>query len=81
MSENPYSKMSLEELNTKVKTLKSVTSIFSGILFVLVFAVVFLGIRKGFSAISIVPVALIPILIINLGTLKKIQDEIKSRNS
>jgi hypothetical protein len=81
MSENPYSKMSLEELNAKVKTLKSVTSIFSGILFVLVFAVVFLGIRKGFSAISIVPVALIPILIINLGTLKKIQDEIKSRNS
>ena len=81
MKENPYSKFSLDELNTKVKNLKKATSIFTGLLMVLMFAVIFLAIRQGFSMMTLVPTALLPMLIVNLMSLNAIQKEIKSRNS
>ncbi|WP_394992399.1 hypothetical protein [Emticicia sp.] len=80
MKENNYSQMSLEELKAKEKTLKSATSAFIGVLIVLVFAVVFLGIRQGFSVFSVLPVAFLPLLLVNISGLKKVQEEIKSRN-
>lgn len=80
MKENKYSKMSLEELKAKEKTTKSAISAFIGILMVLVFAVVFLGIRQGFSAFSVLPMAFLPLVIVIISSLKKLQDEIKSRN-
>lgn len=79
MKENPYSKMSLEELEAKAKNLKKATSIFTGILLVLGFAVTFLAIRQGFSSMTLVPTALLPIFIINLFSLNAIQKEINSR--
>ncbi len=81
MKENPYSKLSLDELNTKVKNLKKATSIFTGVLMVLMFAVIFLAIRQGFSMMTLVPTALLPMLIVNIMSLNAIQKEIKSRNS
>lgn len=81
MKENPYSKLSLDELNTKAKNLKKVTSIFTGVLMVLMFAVIFLAIRQGFSMMTLVPTALLPMLIVNIMSLNAIQKEIKSRNS
>ncbi len=79
MKENKYAQMSLDELKAKEKTLKSATSAFIGILIVLVFAVVFLGIRQGFSVFSVLPVAFLPLLLANISGLKKLQEEIKSR--
>ena len=79
MKENKYAQMSLEELKAKEKTLKSATSVFIGMLMVMVFAVVFLGIRQGFSVFSVLPVAFLPLLIANISGLKKVQEEIKSR--
>ena len=81
MKENPYSKLSLDELNTKVKNLKKATSIFTGALMVLMFAVIFLAIRQGFSMMTLVPTALLPMLIVNIMSLNANQKEIKSRNS
>ncbi|GGD60248.1 hypothetical protein GCM10011514_25260 [Emticicia aquatilis] len=81
MKENPYAKLSLDELKTKAKNLKKATSIFTGILMVLIFAVVFLAIRQGFSMMTLVPTALLPMLIINIMSLNTIQKEIQSRKS
>ena len=69
MSENTYSKMSLDELNNKAKNLKKATSIFTGVLMVLIFAVVFLAIRQGFSTMTLIPTALLPMLLINLNSM------------
>ncbi|MFY7908897.1 MAG: hypothetical protein ACOVO2_05075 [Emticicia sp.] len=81
MKENPYAKMTLEELETKAKNAKKATSAIVGLLMVAVFAVVFLAIRQGFSAMTVVPSVLLPMLIINLASLNAIQKEIKSRKS
>ncbi len=81
MKENPYAKLSIEELQAKAKNLKKATSIFTGMLMVLMFAVIFLAIRQGFSMMTLVPTALLPMLIINLVSLAAIQKEIKARNS
>jgi purine-cytosine permease-like protein len=72
MKENHYSKMTLHELKTQAKTVKTVMSIFSGILLVLVFAAVFLSFRQGF--LLFIPVALFPIFFVilkNLNNIKK----------
>lgn len=80
MKEYKYAQLSLEELKTKAKKLKSITSIYTGMLMVLMFAVVFFGIRQGFSVISAVPFILFPILYVILKNAKELQDEIKSRS-
>lgn len=85
MKENPYAKMTLDDLKAQAKTVKTMMSVFSGILLVFVFVVVFLGIRKGFNGVfislSIMPVALLPIFFVMMNNLKKIQDEVKSRKN
>ncbi len=81
MKENPYSKLSLDELNTKVKKLKKATSTITGLLMIAMFVVIFLVIRQGFSTMTLVPTALLPMLIVNIMSLNAIQKEIKSRNS
>lgn len=81
MKENPYAKMTLDELNAKAKSLKSMTSIFSSLLLVMTFAGVFLSIRQGFSVFSVLPVTFLPLFIININNIKKIKEEIKSRES
>lgn len=81
MKENPYAKLSLEQLHTKAKKLKKATSTITGLLMIAMFAVIFLAIRQGFSMMTLVPTALLPILGINLMSLNTIQKEIKSRNS
>jgi len=85
MKENPYAKLTLDELNAKVKSLKSITSsitsAFSGILLIMTFIGVFLSIRQGFRVFSVLPVAFLPLFIININNIKKIKEEIKSRES
>lgn len=80
MKENKYAQLSTDELKAKAKKLKSITSLYTGMLMVLMFAVVFFGIRQGFSAISAFPFILLPILFVILKNAKELQDEIKSRS-
>ena len=56
-------------------------SVFCGILLVLVFTAIFLGIRQGFYGIPFIPVALFPMFFVILHNLNSIQKEIKSRQS
>ncbi len=81
MKENPYAKMTLEELQSQAKTVKIMMAIFSGILLVLMFSAVFLGIQQDFYALSFIPIALFPVFFVILNNLHNIQEEIKCREN
>ncbi|KAF2511893.1 redox-active disulfide protein 2 [Flavobacterium foetidum] len=74
-----FNEMTSEELIKTHKTLKTVTYLFGVILFVLFVLNIFLVANKGFSASNIIPIALLPIFILNMNTLKEIKKELESR--
>lgn len=80
MKQKPYSEMSLAELKNQEKTLKTVTYVLGGVLIVQFVVGIALSFTKGFSVFSILPFAFLPLMIVNLGNLKKIRAEIASRS-
>ena len=62
--------MTLNELKAQAKTVKTLMSVFGGILLVLVFIAVFLGIRQGFYGVSFIPIALFPNIFCNSAQFK-----------
>ncbi len=76
---NQFSQMSVEKLQQQAKTTKLVTGILAGMLAVLLVMAILLSIKKGFSTLVVVPFALLPIVIINMTSLKKIKQELESR--
>jgi hypothetical protein len=80
MSQKPLSELSNEELIKNEKKLKTVTGMLTGAIFVLFVINIVMAFTKGFSATSVVPIAFLPILIINFKTLKETKAEIKARN-
>lgn len=81
MMKHYYAKITLNELKAQAKIVKTMMSIFVGILLVLVFAAVSLGIRQGFYALSFIPIALFPLFFVILNNINNIQEEIKCRES
>ncbi len=81
MKQVPLSELSQEELLKKEKTLKAASTVLRGMLVVLAAASVYLTYLQGFSVFSVLPVTFLPIFIVNVGNLKKIQAEIASRNT
>jgi hypothetical protein len=81
MKQLPLSELSQEELLKKVKTAKVAISALGGLLIVLVASTVYLTYLQGFSVFTVLPVAFLPLFIINVSNLKKIQAEIASRNT
>ena len=81
MKQVPLSELSQEELLKKVKTGKIAISALGGLLIVLVAATVYLTYLQGFSVFTVLPVAFLPLFILNVSNLKKIQAEIASRNT
>ncbi|TCC86640.1 redox-active disulfide protein 2 [Pedobacter frigiditerrae] len=79
MSKKGLSELSNEELLKNEKTLKTITSMLAGAIFLLFVVNIFLAFKKGFSALSAVPIALLPIVIINFNSLKEMKKEIKAR--
>lgn len=79
MKNTKFSEMTTEELIKNQKTLKTVNSIFAVVLLMLFALNVYIVLRKGFSAMNVVPVALLPILFLNLSNLKEIKKELDSR--
>ncbi len=79
MATRKLSEMSNEALLKGEKSLKVITYVLAGMLLVIFALNMILSIKKGFSAINVVPIALLPIVIVNLGTLKKMKEELKSR--
>ncbi|MBD2757747.1 redox-active disulfide protein 2 [Spirosoma validum] len=76
---NQFSQMSIEKLQRQAKTIKIATGTLAGMLLVLLVMALFLSIKKGFSALVIIPFALLPILITNVNSLKQIKKELESR--
>lgn len=75
------SEMSLEELLQKEKMIKAAIYSLIALNIILLIAVIFLFVKKGFSALFVVPFSMVPIIIINSNSLKEIKKEIALRNS
>lgn len=69
-----------EELEKRAKSTKFVTSILLGSIIIQFAAGVYLTILKGFNVFLIIPVAFLPLIILNFNNLKKIKEEIAKRN-
>ncbi|MCP9752062.1 hypothetical protein [Ferruginibacter sp. HRS2-29] len=80
MAKLNLSEISDQELLRNEKLLKTLIPVFITALVILFVSSIFLGLRKGFSALSVVPVALLPVLIINIKSRQEIRKEIKARN-
>jgi len=80
MKDKKLNELSDEELLRKEKLLRMVSATLAGAIIVLVAANLFLSFKKGFSALHVIPVAFLPIVIINFTTLKEIKKEMKARN-
>jgi asparagine N-glycosylation enzyme membrane subunit Stt3 len=74
-----FSEMSVEKLQQQAKTIKVVTGTLAGMLLVLLVMAILLSIKKGFSALVIIPFALLPIVVTNVNSLKQIKQELESR--
>ncbi|PBJ11749.1 redox-active disulfide protein 2 [Flavobacterium sp. ACN6] len=74
-----FSEMSNEELIKTQKSLKTVTYLFGVVLLLLFGLNIFLVANKGFSASNVIPIALLPIFILNMNTLKEMKKELESR--
>lgn len=68
-----------ESLNKKQKLLKMITAMLGGMLLILLVLAIYISFKKGFSALVVVPIALMPILMLNIISIKNIQKELKSR--
>ena len=79
--EEDLSTLTIEELNKKAKTSKLATGALAGILIVQLAVGIYLTIQQGFNVFIILPVAFLPILIINFTSIKKIDTEIARRES
>lgn len=77
--ETDLSSLSTEELNKKAKTVKTVMGLLAGVLLVEFAVGLYLTIKQGFSIFMVIPIAFLPILIINYQNIKKINEEIARR--
>ena len=78
-SEN-LKELSVEELLKQQKTIKVVTGSLAGMLIVLLGMGIFPTFQKtSFAAFIVIPIALLPIVILNLTTLNKIKEELNLR--
>jgi len=68
-----------ESLNKKQKLLKMITAMLGGMLLILLVLAIYISFKKGFSALVVVPIALMPILMLNVISIKNIQKELRSR--
>lgn len=79
MTEVKLEELSDEGLLKREKMVSSVTYTLSGMLLLLVCLGVYLTFKKGFTPLTVIPIALSPIVLTNLGLIKKIKAERKLR--
>jgi hypothetical protein len=80
MEKIDYSTMPLEELKKKAAALKVVIGIFMGSIMVMLMAGIFITVKnKSFSAFSVLPLGFLPLLIINMNSLKQINKAIAEK--
>ncbi|WP_111708718.1 redox-active disulfide protein 2 [Lutibacter citreus] len=79
MKENKLSKLSFEELKKNEKNLKMILFAFIGVLCFLIGVIIYSIVKKGITAIIIIPITLLPLLILFYNNLNDIKSEIESR--
>lgn len=81
MKKEDWSSLSTEDLNQKQKSIKSLTTMLIVTLIALFLISLFVSLKKGFTPLLIIPIALLPVVSMNLNNLKSIKKEIDSRNN
>ena len=71
--------MSNENLLKQKKSVELLTGMLIGALLMLLVATIFLSIRKGFMPLTIVPFGLLPIVFLNLNSIREIKKVLNSR--
>jgi Flp pilus assembly protein TadB len=79
MNKKNPSEMSNEELLKTEKTLKPITYLLAICILFLFVLNLYLSFTKGFSASHVIPIALLPIVILNFKALKEVKKEIVMR--
>ncbi len=79
MKQENFSALGTEELKQKYRIHSTLFMVFLGVYLLLVGMIVYQLLTDGMTALTAVPIALMPILIINRKKLKAMQTEIKSR--
>lgn len=69
-----------EELINNEKKIKILTIMLMTAIVLLFLSTMFLTFKKGFSALTVIPIALLPILIININNWNKLKKEKANRN-
>ncbi len=78
--ETNLSTLTVEELEKRVKTTK-IASIMLAVIIAIQFGIgIFLTLSKGFNVFTVIPLAFLPMLIVNFTNIKKIKAEIAKRN-
>lgn len=80
MTKNKPSEMTDQELIKYETSIKVITVSLGGMLILLFVSGLYITITKGFSALQVIPLALLPIFIININNLKALKKEKKARN-
>ncbi|WP_116787070.1 redox-active disulfide protein 2 [Flavobacterium psychrotrophum] len=76
---NKFADMPDEKLLRFEKTISAIVIMFSIGMLLLLVAVVYTSFKNGFSAMSVIPLGLAPIGLLNFNNLKEIKKEIKVR--
>lgn len=76
----PITEYTNEEIISNEKKMKVLTIMLMVAILLLFFSSFFLTIKKGFSALSVIPIALVPILIMNINNWNKLKKEKADRN-
>lgn len=79
MKNNSIAEYTNEELIRNEKKIKGICIILS-IMIVLLFLInIYLTFKRGFNALNVIPIALLPILIINMNNWNQLKKEKKNR--
>lgn len=81
MKNQKPNEMSTEKLLEQQKTIKVVTGTLAGMLIILLILGIFLAVEQKLYAFIPIPIALLPIVFVNINNLKEIKKELNSRQS
>lgn len=81
MKEQDLTKLTVEELKSKAKTLRMVSVILLAAMFIMVISGIFFMMKTKSTALTLLPIAFLPLVIIFSSQLKKVQEELKKRAS
>nr|WP_322625222.1 hypothetical protein [uncultured Flavobacterium sp.] len=80
MKTNKFAEMPDEKVLSLEKTLTAIIIIFSVFMVILLGAVIYVNVTKGFSGLTVLPLGVAPILLLNVNNLKELRKEMKNRN-